>query len=99
LQASHYEEVNDRLSETLSRTATEAISYKLNEVGILTHLGKLKRLCRRQTFSSIVRDGLVNNGTTVHAFPRIEHQKEIRESLHPHQALAFGTLHRAPRSG
>jgi hypothetical protein len=71
----------------------------LNEVEILTNLGQLKTLCRRQAFSSIVRYGLVNNGPTVKAFPRIKHQKEIRESLHPHQALAFGTLHRAPRPG
>jgi hypothetical protein len=78
----------------------EAINCKLNEVGILTHLSKLKRLGRRrQALSSILGDRLVNDSTTVHAFPRIKHQKKIRESLHPHQALAFGTLHRAPLSG
>jgi hypothetical protein len=82
----------------MAHIETEAISYKLNEVEVLTDLGKLKRLRRRQAFPSIVRYGLVNNGTTVKAFPRIEHQKEIRESFHPHQAVAFRTLHRAPRS-
>ena len=55
-----------------------------------THLSKLNRLCRGQALSSIVRYGLVDNGATIEAFPRIKHQKEIGESLQAHQPLAFG---------
>ena len=64
-----------------------------------THLSKLNRLCRGQALSSIVRYGLVDNGATIEAFPRIKHQKEIGESLQAHQPLAFGTFHRAPPLG
>jgi hypothetical protein len=60
-----------------------------------TDLSKLKSFCGSQTFPAIVRDGLVDHGTTIEAFPCIEYQKEIGESLQPHQTSAFGTFHRA----
>lgn len=32
-----------------------------------------------QTFSTVVGDGAVNNGSTINAFPCIEHEKKIGE--------------------
>ena len=69
-----HEEVDDRLSATIIRLGyAEAISYNFYKVKSLTNFGKLKRLRRCQAFSPIVRYGLVNNGTTVEAFPRVKH--------------------------
>ena len=34
-----------------------------------------------QTLSAIIRDGAVDNGAAIDAFPCIKHEKEIREPL------------------
>jgi hypothetical protein len=36
----------------------------------------------------IYGDGVIQNGATVNAFPRMEHQKEIGETFQRHQAFA-----------
>jgi hypothetical protein len=37
------------------------------------------RIARSQTLSTVIRDGAINNGPTIDAFPCIEHEKKIRE--------------------
>jgi hypothetical protein len=37
------------------------------------------RVAGSQTFSTVVGDGAVNNGSTINAFPCIEHEKKIGE--------------------
>ncbi len=53
------------------------------------------RLAGSQTLSAIVRNGAVDNGTAIDAFPCIKHKKEVREPLQHHHSLAFRTFHYA----
>jgi hypothetical protein len=46
-----------------------------------------------QTLSAIIGDSAINNGAAVQAFPGIEHEKEIRESLQHHHPLTLWTIH------
>jgi hypothetical protein len=38
-------------------------------------------ISRGQTLSAVIRDGAVDNGTAIDAFPCVKHEKEIREPL------------------
>ena len=48
-----------------------------------------------QTLSAIIGNGAVNHGAAIHAFPCIEHQKEVREPLQHHHPFTLRTFHRS----
>jgi len=47
----------------------------------------------RKTLSAIIGNGAVNDGTAIHAFPGIEHEKEIGKPFQHHHPLALRTFH------
>ena len=51
------------------------------------------RFAGRETLSSVIGDGAINNGTAVNTFPCIEHEKKIREPFQHHHTLALRTFH------
>jgi len=53
------------------------------------------RLSSSETLSPVVRDGAVDHGAAIEAFPCIEHQKEIREPLQHHHPFTLRTFHRS----
>ncbi|MBK9306537.1 MAG: hypothetical protein IPM58_05475 [Nitrospira sp.] len=48
-----------------------------------------------QTLSAIIRNGAVDNGATIDAFPSIKYEKEIRKPLQHHHAFTLRTIHRS----
>ena len=60
----------------------------------LTDIYNLGFLCG-QTLSTILGNSAVDNGTAIEAFPGIEYEKEVRESLQQHRSFALWTFHRS----
>ncbi len=58
----------------------ESRCLKLGVRSFLAH-GNSLGVSGRQTLAAITRNGSVDHGAAIHAFPCIEHKKEIREPL------------------
>ncbi len=46
-----------------------------------------------QTLATIIRNGAVDNGAAIDAFPCIEDEEEVREPLQHHHPLTFRAFH------
>lgn len=46
-----------------------------------------------QALSAIIGNGSVDDGTAIHAFPCIKHEKEIRKPFQHHQSFTLWTFH------
>ena len=83
---------SDCITKRSAALHTEPECLNLQVWIVLAHGNRL-RFPDRQTPPAIIRNGAVDNGAAIHAFPCIKHEKEIREPLQHHHSLTLRTFH------
>jgi hypothetical protein len=70
-----------------------APSEPLLDLPIRSASGNGVLLSRCQALSAVLRNGAIDNGATVNAFPGIKDEEKIREPLQHHEPFALWTFH------